>query len=89
MSIVSKVTFYLYSKLCKQAIEGNHNFIVLIGKVLIDARLTVAFDSDDIFVWLCALVRLGCGIFLMDLLANDCSFILCQTYIILFWHIEK
>lgn len=89
MSITSKVTFYLHPKLRKQATEGNHNFIALIGKVLTDAGLTVAFDSDDTLARLRALARPGRGIFLMDPPANDRSLTLRQTYITPFWHIEK
>ena len=89
MSITSKVTLYLHPKLRKQATEGNHNFIALIGKVLTDAGLTVAFDSDDTLARLRALARPGRGIFLMDPPANDRSLTLRQTYITPFWHIEK
>lgn len=88
MSITSVVTFYLHPKLRKQAQEGRHNFIALIGKVLTDAGLTVAFDSDDTLARLRAMARPGRGIFLMDPPVNGRSLTMRKTYIVPFWHIE-
>ncbi len=89
MSAASTVTFYLHPQLRKQAEDGRHNFIALIGKVLTDAGLSVAYDNDDDIARLRALVRPGRGLFLMDAPVNDRSLTMRKTYLYPFWHIEK
>ncbi|WP_339953701.1 capsular polysaccharide export protein, LipB/KpsS family [Yoonia sp. 2307UL14-13] len=83
------VTFYLHSKLRKQAEAGNHNFISKISDVVHNADLHIAFDDDDTAARLRAMARPGYGLFLMQEPVNDRCLTFRKTYIYPFWRIEK
>ena len=83
------VTFYLHSKLRRQAENGNHNFISKIKEVLTAAGLDVAFDDDSQAARLRAMAREGRSIVLMEPPVNDRGLTMRKTYIYPFWHIER
>ena len=89
MSARETVTFYLHSKLRKQAERGNHNFIKKVSEVLSEAGLEVAFDGDDDLARLRARARPGHSLFLMDEPVNARGLTFRKTYVFPFWHIEK
>ena len=89
MSARDTVTFYLHSKLRRQAENGNHNFIAQVSRVIEAAGLSVAFDDDGQAARLRAMARPGRGLFLMQSPVNARGLTFRKTYLYPFWHIEK
>lgn len=89
MSAKNTVTFYLHPALRRQAENGNHNFLSLVGAVLADAGLQVAYDGDDDLARLRAKARPGYSLFLMQPPVNSRGLVFRKTYLYPFWHIEK
>lgn len=89
MSDAETVTFYLHSKLRKQAAGGRHNFIRKICEVVSAAGLGIAFDADDEMARQRAFDRPGYSMFLMQEPVTPRGLTFRRTYMYPFWHIEK
>jgi hypothetical protein len=83
------VTFYLNTKMRRQAERGNQNFIRQTSAVLTAAGFEVAYDNNDDLGRLQALSRPGRSLFLMDDPVDARGLTIRKTYVGPFWHIEK
>jgi hypothetical protein len=83
------VTFYLNTKMRRQAEHGDHNFVAQVGAVLTAAGFDLDYDNNDELGRLQAMSRPGRSLFLMDDPVDARGLTIRKTYVGPFWHIEK